>query len=111
MGTYLLILIRIFVFALGTNAFRMLFVKLFGKFVRILELFEAFRTSEKKKGEITRAHLYEDGFIGKDTSRERRKALAKKVNLPENISTTALIEALNIILKYEDYIKICEELK
>ena len=69
------------------------------------ELFEAFRTSEKKKGEITRAHLYEDGFIGKDTSRERRKALAKKVNLPENISTSALIEALNIIMTLEEYKK------
>lgn len=75
------------------------------------ELFEAFRTSEKKVNAITRAHLYEDGFIGKDTSSERRRALARKVNLPENISTSALIEALNIVLTLEEYKKICEELK
>lgn len=67
------------------------------------KLFEAFRTSEKKENEITRAHLYEDGFIGKDDSAIRRKALAKKVNLPENISTSALIEALNIVMTLEEY--------
>lgn len=80
--------------------------------VKVLrDLFEAFNSGCRKEKEITKARLYEDGFIGKDDSSEKRRQLAKKANLPENISTNALIEALNIVLTLDEYIKICEELK
>lgn len=74
------------------------------------DIFENYRASSKRETEITKAHLYADGFIGKEDSSEKRKRLAKKLSLPENISTNALISALNIVLTLEDYKKVCEEL-
>ncbi|MBQ7897155.1 MAG: DUF4093 domain-containing protein [Clostridia bacterium] len=74
-------------------------------------IFEKYRASSVRACAITKAHLYADGFIGKEDSKEKRKRLAKKLSLPENISTNALISALNIVLTLEEYIKICEELK
>ena len=69
------------------------------------DIFENYRASSKRETEITKAHLYADGFIGKEDSSEKRKRLAKKLSLPENISTNALISALNIVLTLEDYKK------
>ena len=78
--------------------------------VFVSAFFENYRASSKRETEITKAHLYADGFIGKEDSADKRKRLAKKLSLPENISTNALISALNIVLTLEDYKKACEEL-
>lgn len=66
-------------------------------------LFLPFAESEKSRdgGEntkkLTAARLYEDGLIGADGSAERRVALAKLLALPTNLSTSALIDAVNIL--------------
>jgi ribonuclease M5 len=46
---------------------------------------------------ITKARLYEDGFTGRAHSVERRAALCKALNLPENLTVPALIAAINAI--------------
>lgn len=46
---------------------------------------------------LTTARLYADGLIGADGSAERRVALAKALALPTNLSTSALIDAVNIL--------------
>ena len=55
------------------------------------------------KGGITRAHLYESGLMGGEGSSERRKQLCKKCSLPQNISTSSLLEALNLLYSLEEY--------
>lgn len=72
-------------------------------------LFEKFK-SQREPQPFTRAMLYEDGFMGQDGSLEKRKRLCKALSLPENMSITALIQALSIVTTIEEYKRICEEL-
>ena len=46
---------------------------------------------------ITKTDLYELGLTGKPDSRERRLALQKRLGLPEHMSTSALLTALNCL--------------
>lgn len=77
----------------------------------IRSLFEKYKTDTKKRGEITRARFYADGFMGGEGAREKRLALAQRLALPKNMSTTALLSTVNMLLTGEEYKKICEELK
>lgn len=52
---------------------------------------------------ITRADLYEDGFFGCKDSSEKRNNLLKSMNLPENLSTSGLLDVLNSSMSYEEY--------
>ena len=52
---------------------------------------------------ITKTDLFEDGFTGGTNSSERRKKLEKELNLPTHLSTNKLLEVLNILLTYEEY--------
>lgn len=52
---------------------------------------------------ITKQTLFEDGLTGKDNSREKRTALLNELNLPEHLTTNALIPVLNSILGYKAY--------
>jgi len=62
---------------------------------------------ENKIIPVTSVHLYEDGFIGGEESREKRKKLAKKLGVPGRISSKALVNAINALGGYEVY----EEIK
>lgn len=55
------------------------------------------------KESVTRIMLYDDGFIGKDGSEEKRKKLLKKLSLPEMLSTNALLEVLNTMFGADEY--------
>lgn len=44
---------------------------------------------------ITRADLYDDGFIGKEKSAILREMLLKELGLPEHMSVTGLLEVIN----------------
>lgn len=59
---------------------------------------------------ITKSDLYDLGLIGSDNSSEKRKQLQKKLQLPERMSTKALLEAMNIFLPYDEWLKLKEEL-
>lgn len=52
---------------------------------------------------ITRADLYEDGFFGGRDSSEKRKKLLKSMDLPENLSTSGLLDVLNSSMSYDSY--------
>ncbi len=75
----------------------------------LLESFEKagvfFKENHIKADNITRLDLYEDGFIGKENSSLKRKAIIKKHNLPELLTTTSLLEVLNTMLTKEEYKK------
>lgn len=59
--------------------------------------------TQTNKNTISRIILYEDGFMGKDGSSERRKKLLKALSLPEMLSTNGLLEVLNTMFSLEEY--------
>ena len=63
-----------------------------------------------KRASITRAQWYADGFSGGEGSAERRKRLARALDLPENLSSGALLEAVNLLCSGEAYEKAKEGL-
>ncbi len=52
---------------------------------------------------ITKVDFYLDGLTGKDNSSERRRALCRYFDLPGDMTAKALIEALNLLVGYEEY--------
>lgn len=53
--------------------------------------------------EITRTDFFEDGISGRENSSEIRKALAKKLELPERISASSLLKIINTYMTYDEY--------
>ena len=56
-----------------------------------------------KGADISKLRFYEDGFSGGDDSSSRRRLLAKNLNLPETLSSKALLEAINLLITSEEY--------
>lgn len=52
---------------------------------------------------ITKLDLFEDGFSGRADSKRRKQELLKSLSLPQNLSSNALVEILNVFLTYEEY--------
>ena len=46
---------------------------------------------------ISAIDLYNDGFSGGENSEEKRRALARALSLPQNLSKKALTEAINML--------------
>ncbi|MCH5183194.1 MAG: DUF4093 domain-containing protein [Oscillospiraceae bacterium] len=59
---------------------------------------------------ITKAQWYADGFSGGEGSSEKRKRLARALDLPENLSSGALLEAINLLCSGEAYERAKESL-
>lgn len=64
----------------------------------------------EKQELITKARLYEDGYIGKDNSSEKRRMLLQRLELPLYLSTNSLLKIINLVCDIEDYEKITKEL-
>lgn len=71
---------------------------LFEPFTKPVEKFE-----KTDKRLITKWDLYEDGLTGKKDSLTKRTNLMRKLNLPINISTNALLDTLNFLYSYDQY--------
>lgn len=52
---------------------------------------------------ITKTDLFELGLTGGPDSKAKRLALLKQLDLPEHMSTNAMLEALNILYSREDF--------
>lgn len=52
---------------------------------------------------VTNAQFYADGFSGGTDSEKNRKLLAKELSLPENMTSKALLEAINMLVTSEEY--------
>lgn len=59
-----------------------------------------------RKNELTKYDLYELGLSGGENSEERRKALLKRIELPERLSTKALFEVLRVLYTKEELLKL-----
>ena len=60
-------------------------------------------SAEPKGAGIAKAQWYADGFSGGEGSGEKRKRLARALDLPENLSSGALLEAINLLCSREAY--------
>ncbi len=69
----------------------------------LIKLLEPFATDEEKtKTGISKSDLYEWGLLGKADSSKKRDELAKKLGLPQKMSSNALLSALDIMFSRED---------
>ena len=68
---------------------------------------KADKTEIKK---ITKLDFYEDKLTGHEKSSEKRKYICDMLTIPY-MSSNSLIEALNILIDYDEYKKIISELK
>ena len=60
---------------------------------------------------ITKQDMMELGLSGGTGSSEKRSLLLKKLDLPEHMSTNALLQALNLLYDYNELQRIVEELE
>jgi len=60
-------------------------------------------SSERK---LTKAHLFEAGLTGGVGSEQRRRALLKRLDLPENLTTNGLLDMLNVLYSYEEALRV-----
>ncbi len=58
-------------------------------------------TAIRSAGTITKQYLMELGLSGGKDSSEKRKLLLKKLQLPEHMSSNAMLQALNLLLDLE----------
>lgn len=52
---------------------------------------------------LTKTDFYMDGLSGHEDSKRRRAELCRKLGLPEDMTANALLEALKILISYEEY--------
>ena len=67
-------------------------------------------TENIERREITKLDLYEDGLSGKPDSDALRKKLLKHLDLPERLTSNALVQILNTFLTFEEYKTAIEEI-
>lgn len=67
-------------------------------------------TEKTERREITKLDLYDDGLSGKPDSDALRKKLLKYLDLPERLTSNALVQILNTFLTYEEYKKAVKEI-
>ncbi len=60
-------------------------------------------SAEAEGRDITHTDFFEDGISGGENSSERRKALARQLDLPERISSSSLLKIINSYMTYEEY--------
>ncbi len=80
----------------------------------LLSLLSPFASASDRKKDgkmITKLDFFEDGLSGTDNSSERRAALCRELDLPDDMTANALLGALNLLLSYEEYKKIAERLR
>lgn len=58
---------------------------------------------------LTIADFYEAGLTGTPNSSERRKAVLKKLNLPERLSASSMLEVLNALFSPEEFAELVRQ--
>ena len=60
---------------------------------------------------LTKADFYEFGLSGKSESAAKRDALAQQLGLPTGMTPNALLEAVKILVSYEEFVETVSKLK
>ena len=58
------------------------------------------------ENKLCKADLYMDGLSGREDSANRRAEIARKLSIPEDMTPNAFMEALRILLTYEEYLEL-----
>ena len=64
---------------------------------------------QQKEGELTKADLYDLGLSGRPNSAGKRRALLRLLDLPEQMSTNAMLQALNLLYTRQALSALLEE--
>lgn len=67
--------------------------------------------TENYSRKVTKTDFFEDGLSGSDYSSKLRKRLLKELAFPEYMTANALLEAINILLTYDEYKKLVDKMK
>ena len=66
---------------------------------------------EAKSGKmITKVDFFVDKLSGADNSSLRREMICRELDLPDDMSANALLEALNLLIGYDEYRAMCKRL-
>ena len=68
------------------------------------------RLSRALENPLSKADFYRDGLSGRDNSAAARDMLAKRLELPTGMSANALLEALKMLITYEEYNQLIKEI-
>lgn len=72
-------------------------------------LFKPLEAKEKNNERlVTKTDLYSDGLLGGENSSKMRLNFKRHLNLPDNISSNALLDAINMLCSFKDYKNIIE---
>ncbi len=71
--------------------------------LRLLTPFKNGETVQKERKMLSKVDFFEDKLTGCDNSSERRKALCSLCGLPDDMTSNALLEAMNLLYSYEEY--------
>ena len=66
--------------------------------------------SDRRPSDITAGMLYEKGLSGCPDSKEKRKAVCRRLNLPDNLSSKEFLSAVNLLLTEESFEEITNEI-
>lgn len=61
------------------------------------------QTENKSEKKVTTLDLFNDGFSGSSNSKMRRLQLLKYLDLPERMTTKAMLDIINSFMTYEEY--------
>lgn len=78
--------------------------------LKILTPFSLAETVKSNESNVTKTDLFEDGFCGGKESSVKRAILCRELGLPTNISSNALLEAINILLDFDNYKRIANKI-
>ena len=56
-----------------------------------------------RENKLSKTDMYEDGLSGREDSSSRRAELCKRLGLPEDMTANALLEAMRMLITYEEY--------
>ena len=79
--------------------------------IRIFSPFISSEITEKHKKMITKVDFFKDKLTGCDNATKNRAAICTLVGLPDDMTPNALLEALNLLYTYEEYLSLVEETK
>ena len=66
-------------------------------------------TVDKKGREITKTDLFNIGVSGRENSAEKRAELLRFLKLPENLPANSMLDVLNSLYGFEDFMKEVQE--
>ncbi len=78
---------------------------------RLLSPFAVGKTGEKSTKMITKVDFFEDGLSGRADSSRKRAELCRLVELPQDMTANALLEAMNLLYGYDGYKKMISKIK